>query len=128
MSPRPFSPKPGERFGRLVVRSRAGRRAVCDCDCGGTWEGPASNLKAPGNTASCGCLLRETSRESRRRWNLRRGEATRAAVRRLHAGGRTAAEIAAELGLNVAYVCWLRRRLGLGGPGPGRPRHAAVGP
>lgn len=55
----------GQRFGRLVVVSRAsnqGRqtRWSCACDCGGRKVAQSSNL-VRGLTASCGCLHREKS-------------------------------------------------------------------
>lgn len=53
----------GQRFGRLVVVSRAsnqGRQTCwsCVCDCGGRKVAQSSNL-VRGLTASCGCLHRE---------------------------------------------------------------------
>lgn len=57
----------GQRFGRLVAKSRAAgnyRRPswLCHCDCGGTKIVRASNLKG-GRVSSCGCLWRETVRK-----------------------------------------------------------------
>lgn len=58
----------GQRFGRLVVvrlseaRSANGSvRWVCRCDCGEIATVAAGNLRT-GNTRSCGCARRETSR------------------------------------------------------------------
>jgi len=54
----------GQRFGRLVIVSRAknsksGRiRWNCVCDCGGTTIASGINLQS-GNTKSCGCLRKE---------------------------------------------------------------------
>lgn len=54
----------GQRFGRLVVLSIAGRskqRSViwlCQCDCGNTHVASAPSLKG-GKTQSCGCLSRD---------------------------------------------------------------------
>lgn len=45
---------PGNRYGRLVVCARDGRRAVCVCDCGKTLRVWACSLPS-GNTKSCGC-------------------------------------------------------------------------
>lgn len=55
---------PGDRFSKLVVIERGGKRGhnwtwVCACDCGRTTSALASNLRA-GNTKSCGCLKFET--------------------------------------------------------------------
>lgn len=55
----------GQRFGRLVaVRPTDKRRSgkvlwECICDCGNTTLTTSNALKS-GNTASCGCLYRET--------------------------------------------------------------------
>lgn len=54
----------GERFGKLVVQSRAGIGAnkkvlwKCLCDCGNEVNVVAGSL-VTGNTTSCGCYLRE---------------------------------------------------------------------
>jgi hypothetical protein len=51
----------GQRFGRLIVQSIAGRTKdhkvawKCVCDCGNTIVVSSSHLKS-GNTKSCGCL------------------------------------------------------------------------
>lgn len=57
----------GERFGRLVVLSRAPNRKKatywkCRCDCGTEKEVARSALTS-GSTSSCGCLSREKARE-----------------------------------------------------------------
>lgn len=60
-----FQDLTGQRFGRLVVVSWAGRKArsarwLVRCDCGVEKVVYATNLKA-GQTRSCGCLSREVS-------------------------------------------------------------------
>lgn len=51
----------GQRFGKLVVRRKAGTRKSraaiweCQCDCGNLRQVNATNLKS-GRTRSCGCL------------------------------------------------------------------------
>lgn len=50
----------GQRFGQLVVQSRADNRGGkptwhCQCTCGGTKIVPSKNLRV-GDTESCGCL------------------------------------------------------------------------
>lgn len=58
----------GQRFGRLVVESYAGRNKrrdglwVCKCDCGRWTTTKQSSLKS-GKTRSCGCLQKDTARE-----------------------------------------------------------------
>lgn len=54
----------GSRFGRLVVKDRAGSTPNsatwnCVCDCGNTTTLPSTALKS-GNTRSCGCLKKES--------------------------------------------------------------------
>ncbi len=56
----------GQRFGRLVVTARDGRRVTCSCDCGKTIEAERGNV-AYGRTRSCGCLQAEVARENGRR-------------------------------------------------------------
>lgn len=60
----------GQRFGRLLVVSRAGstvrgKHAVwlCRCDCGGQREVTSSNLRR-GLVTSCGCRRVEVSRDA----------------------------------------------------------------
>ena len=57
----------GQRFGRLVVKSRAegnGRPAwQCQCDCGKQCVVVGEDLRS-GKTRSCGCLRAEASRKS----------------------------------------------------------------
>lgn len=59
----------GKRFGRLTVLSEVGanprRRIIwkCKCDCGNIVEVTSSALMA-GCTRSCGCLMRETAKET----------------------------------------------------------------
>ena len=58
----------GKRFGRLYVEGRAenrGRRVYfrCICDCGNVVSVNTNSLKN-GNTKSCGCIRRETTRAS----------------------------------------------------------------
>jgi hypothetical protein len=60
----------GQRFGRLVVSERVANdksgkpRWRCACDCGGTADVAAADLKKKNRgTKSCGCLARELSRE-----------------------------------------------------------------
>jgi len=59
----------GQRFGRLVVVSRAENskaghpRWNCVCDCGGTTIADGQNLRN-GHTRSCGCLIKEGAVES----------------------------------------------------------------
>jgi len=58
----------GERFGRLVVLSLAGRnprRWLCVCDCGVEKEVRGDNLLS-GHTTSCDCLRRERVSEATR--------------------------------------------------------------
>lgn len=54
----------GQRFGRLIVESRAKNRRTsaawnCVCDCGGRLVVLGTDLRN-GHTQSCGCLRRET--------------------------------------------------------------------
>ena len=59
----------GERFGRLVVKSKNPRRKTdaayhyydCECDCGNMAKHVRSDALREGKTRSCGCLRRETS-------------------------------------------------------------------
>jgi hypothetical protein len=57
----------GQRFGRLVVKESAGGALggdaswLCDCDCGSSLVVRGFAMRS-GNTKSCGCLKRETSR------------------------------------------------------------------
>jgi hypothetical protein len=67
-----FQDLAGLRFGRLIVRTRAGSERAgpnatratwnCDCDCGAVTVVPTDKLKN-GNTRSCGCLLADTKRK-----------------------------------------------------------------
>lgn len=58
--------KPGDRFGRLVIRSGAPQRPfgqrywLCQCDCGQTKEIRDTSLWS-GRTKSCGCLMKEVT-------------------------------------------------------------------
>lgn len=54
--------QPGERFGRLVVVDARRSMAKFKCDCGAEKEIQRWHVKA-GRVQSCGCLLREKSRE-----------------------------------------------------------------
>ena len=68
----------GKRFGRLVVLRLAPkeggreRRWICRCDCGSETSPTSKNLKS-GNTASCGCLRRETVYANARPRAIRHG-------------------------------------------------------
>lgn len=57
----------GKRFGRLIaielVPGNGRSRWKCVCDCGNTIEANRTNLVS-GNTKSCGCLRKETSRKN----------------------------------------------------------------
>jgi hypothetical protein len=60
----------GQRFGRLQAQRVVGRHSnnsliwLCTCDCGEVVERTSASLcKRPDATASCGCYLREISRE-----------------------------------------------------------------
>lgn len=57
----------GKRFGRLIaielVPGNGRSRQKCVCDCGNTIEANRTNLVS-GNTKSCGCLRKETSRKN----------------------------------------------------------------
>lgn len=59
-----------KRFGRLLVIKEVGRNAhrntlwECECDCGNVAIVDASSLIS-GHTISCGCYMRETSRNTR---------------------------------------------------------------
>lgn len=70
----------GQRFGRLIVSSRASNRRRtsgkgtiprwwCECDCGQRKLILGSSLVS-GSTKSCGCLLREAG-QSRAKWNCK---------------------------------------------------------
>jgi hypothetical protein len=65
--PGKFKDVTGQRFGKLVVRERAGsdkfQKATwrCDCDCGGTAV-LATGAMRSGNTTSCGCVATESKR------------------------------------------------------------------
>lgn len=55
----------GKRYGRLVVVERAGTKGTyaawrCRCDCGNETMASGKHLRN-GNTASCGCLIRDTN-------------------------------------------------------------------
>lgn len=59
----------GQRFGRLIVTSRAPSkpgqsRWGCQCDCGNVTEVHSYHLKS-GNTRSCGCFSIERARETK---------------------------------------------------------------
>ncbi len=63
-------PMLGKRFARLLVLKRAGSNPnngnalwLCQCDCGNQVVVDGYSLRC-GQTRSCGCLKRETSRES----------------------------------------------------------------
>jgi hypothetical protein len=64
----PIKDRVDQRFGRLIVMALAGTRRqtgalwVCRCDCGATLTVQANNLKS-GNTASCGCLKLDITRQ-----------------------------------------------------------------
>jgi hypothetical protein len=85
-----FNDLAGQRFGRLVARSVAGRDKACrvlwrcDCDCGASANVAGISL-TKGLTRSCGCLRRELSAR-RACENGGRGEARR---KRLRAAGLT---------------------------------------
>ena len=59
-----FKNRVGERYGRLLVTSHAGKDArnkhlwLCKCDCGNEKVVVSDNLSS-GKSKSCGCLLRE---------------------------------------------------------------------
>lgn len=59
-----FKNRVGERYGRLLVTSHAGKDArnkhlwLCKCDCGNEKVVVSDNLSS-GKSNSCGCLLRE---------------------------------------------------------------------
>lgn len=59
-----------KRFGRLVaielVPGNGRSRWKCVCDCGNVIEANRTNLVS-GNTKSCGCLRKETSRKKCRK-------------------------------------------------------------
>jgi hypothetical protein len=61
----------GQRFGRLVARSRVIKNGkshwVCRCDCGNVVRVALINLGR--NTRSCGCIRREVCRARERRKN-----------------------------------------------------------
>lgn len=50
-------------FGRLTILRFEGKRAVCQCQCGGQTTTALNNLKT-GHTKSCGCLQRERTSET----------------------------------------------------------------
>lgn len=58
----------GQRFGRLTVigKERVGRQSYwrCRCDCGNEKSIQCGNISS-GATRSCGCLMRETARQTR---------------------------------------------------------------
>lgn len=64
----------GQRFGRLTVVARAKNnsrnqaRWLCRCDCGTEFV-TASNSLRMGRTKSCGCLVKDALRESRKKFN-----------------------------------------------------------
>lgn len=63
----PFIDLTGQRFGRLLVLRRVGRRKwLCVCDCGGQSVSLGYNLKS-GSAGSCGCYQRERAAEVGRR-------------------------------------------------------------
>lgn len=68
----------GQRFGRLTVLEVAGRTAhsqvkwLCRCDCGNETIVPGNNLTS-GHTRSCGCLVKETSKEIMREIAMKNG-------------------------------------------------------
>jgi hypothetical protein len=67
----------GERFGRLVATTLAGKDRFglllwkCQCDCGATTIVPGRDL-VRGRTKSCGCLSADVTRARNRRHGLRR--------------------------------------------------------
>lgn len=69
----------GKRFGRLTVSNRVKSkrygitRWFCLCDCGGTKETDAGNLRS-GDTKSCGCLEKEAKQQNTRTHGLTSGK------------------------------------------------------
>lgn len=70
-----FKTMVGEKFGRLVVDSCAGRtktrqlRWLCKCECGGETTTVTYKLKS-GHTRSCGCLQKERAAKAQTRHGL----------------------------------------------------------
>ncbi len=68
---KPIKDRTGLRFGRLLVTDRLSVKGYetlwrCQCDCGGTINVRGPNLDA-GNTKSCGCLNKGSSKTLKRR-------------------------------------------------------------
>ena len=59
----------GHRFGRLVAIEVVGKTSTnsliwrCDCDCGGSANRSSASLRKSKGVSSCGCYLREKSKE-----------------------------------------------------------------
>ena len=67
----------GKRFGRLVIVSERpardkNKRCFCHCDCGNWKEVRYSDLSS-GDTKSCGCLRRETTRATKIKHGMSKG-------------------------------------------------------
>ena len=76
----------GQRFGRLVARQVVGKSKansliwLCNCDCGATVERTSASLKKSKGVSSCGCYLKEVSKErlaSSTPWNKGKTYATK---------------------------------------------------
>lgn len=68
----------GQRFGRLTVQHVVGKNSqnsllwACKCDCGKTVNRASSSLQKAKGVSSCGCYLKEVSKERLRNaavWN-----------------------------------------------------------
>lgn len=51
-----------EKYGRLTVLNKVGRKWLCECDCGNTKEVDNYDLRR-GHTKSCGCYRSDTTRK-----------------------------------------------------------------
>ena len=76
----------GQRFGRLVAHEVVGKSKansliwLCNCDCGATVERTSASLKKSKGVSSCGCYLKEVSKErlaSSTPWNKGKTYATK---------------------------------------------------
>jgi len=76
----------GERFGRLVAQHVVGKSKrnslvwLCKCDCGQTVERSSAGLRKSKGVSSCGCYLKEVSKEwlaSVEPWNKGKSYATK---------------------------------------------------
>jgi site-specific DNA-cytosine methylase len=117
----------GERFGRLVAQHVVGKSKrnslvwLCKCDCGQAVERTSAGLRKSKGVSSCGCYLKEFSKEwlaSVEPWNKGKSYAGDSGVRRL-----TPEECEALQGFPRGYTAITIK----GKPAADGPRYRALG-